>query len=139
MIHLQPQRPSLDRRQYALPHRVYLYRHTAATGLTGRRKANLCSVLDSMIEQVETVQISGVTILRAIGAYSCLTKDGDWIEPTRRVIVNRSRQSASPASSLQRRKSNRYSELKMPQPHEKKTNRYKSRFLHSDSGRDTLW
>jgi hypothetical protein len=63
-------------RQYALPHRVCLYRHAQATGLTRRRKANLCSVLDAMIEQVASVPITGSTILRAIRAYSCLSKHG---------------------------------------------------------------
>lgn len=55
-----------------------------------------------MIEQVSSVPITGSVILRAIRAYSCLTKHGDWIEPPRRVIVNRYRHSPSPVSSLQR-------------------------------------
>jgi hypothetical protein len=90
-------------RQYALPHRVYLYRHAQATGLTRRRKGNVCSILDSMIEQVASVPITGSTILRAIRAYSCLKTDGDWVEPTTRVIFRRYKHPAPPASSLQRR------------------------------------
>jgi hypothetical protein len=92
-------------RQYALPHRVYLYRHAQATGLTRRRKGNLCSILDSMIEQVASVPITGSTVLRAIRAYSYLTKDGDWVEPTTRVIFQRYRHSGPPASSRERRAS----------------------------------
>src|ERR1700748_191059 len=66
-------------RVYALTHRVALYRHAAATGLTALRKSTLHSVLDSIIEQAETVQVTGSTILRAMRAYSCLTKNGDWV------------------------------------------------------------
>jgi len=83
-------------RHYALPHRVCLYRHAQATGLTRLRRASLCRVLDSIIEQVETVPITGSTILRAMRAYSCLTKHGDWVEPARRIIVHRPGQPASP-------------------------------------------
>jgi hypothetical protein len=105
-------------RVYALPHRVALYRHAAATGLTTLRKSTLHSVLDSIIEQAETVQVTGPTILRAMRAYSCLTKNGDWVELPRRKIVLPSQQSASPASSVRRRKSpaavaaNRYAAIK---------------------------
>jgi hypothetical protein len=105
-------------RVYALPHRVALYRHANATGLTALRKSRLCSVLDTIIEQAETVQVTGSTILRAMRAYSCLTKNGDWVELPRRKILLPSRQSASPRSSVGRRKSpaavasNRYTAIK---------------------------
>jgi hypothetical protein len=98
--------------EYALPHRVALYRHADATGLTALRKSRLCSVLDTIIEQAETVQVTGATILRAMRAYSCLTKKGDWVELPRRKIVRRSQQSASPDSSVRQRKSNRYTAIR---------------------------
>jgi len=85
-------------RKYALPHRVAVYRHAEATGLTALRKSRLCSVLDSIIEQAETVEVTGATILRAMRAYSCLTKKGDWVDLPRRKIVRRSQESATPAS-----------------------------------------
>jgi hypothetical protein len=99
-------------KEYALPHRVALYRHADATGLTALRKSRLCSVLDSIIEQAETVQVTGATILRAMRAYSCLTKNGDWVDLPRRVTVRRSQQSASPASSVRQQKSNRYTAIR---------------------------
>ena len=76
------------------------------------RKSTLHSVLDSIIEQAETVQVTGATILRAMRAYSCLTKNGDWVELPRRKIVRRSQQSASPNSSVRQRKSNRYTAIR---------------------------
>ncbi len=105
-------------REYALPHRVALYRHAESTGLTALRKSRLCSVLDSIIEQAETVQVTGATILRAMRAYSCLTKNGDWVDLPKRVAVRRTQQSARPASGIRRPKSpaavaaNRYTAIK---------------------------
>jgi hypothetical protein len=87
-------------RVYALPHRVAIYRHAAATALTALRKSTLHSVLDSIIEQAETVQVTGSAILRAMRAYSCLTKNGDWVNPPKRVAIRRNRQSAHPASRI---------------------------------------
>jgi hypothetical protein len=92
-------------KEYALPHRIGLHRHAEVTGLTALRKSKLCSVLDSMIEQAETAPVTGATILRAMRAYSCLTKNGDWIDLPRHKIVRRSQQSPNPAASAKRRKS----------------------------------
>ena len=104
-------------REYALPHRVALYRHADATGLTALRKSRLCSVLDSIIEQAETVEVTGATILRAMRAYSCLTKKGDWVELPRRKIVGRSQESATPPSVRHRKSpaavaANRYTAIR---------------------------
>jgi hypothetical protein len=99
-------------RVYALPHRVALYRHAAATGLTALRKSTLHSVLDSIIEQAETVQVTGSTILRAMRAYSCLTKNGDWVDLPKRVAVRRNQQPAHPTSRIRQRNSNRYTAIK---------------------------
>ena len=97
---------------YALTHRVALYRHAAATGLTALRKSTLHSVLDSIIEQAETVQVTGSTILRAMRVYSCLTKNGDWVDLPKRVAVRRNQQSAHPASGIRQRNSNRYTAIR---------------------------
>ena len=35
-----------------------------------------CAVLDTIIEQAETVPVTAAVILRAMRAYSCLTKNG---------------------------------------------------------------
>ena len=91
--------------EYVLPHRIGLHRHPEATGLSALRKSKLCSVLDSMIEQAETAPVTGATVLRAMRAYSCLTKNGDWVELPRHKIVRRSQQSSIPAASSKQRKS----------------------------------
>ena len=105
-------------KEYALFHRMALHRHAEGTGLSTLRKSRLCSVLDSIIEQAETVPVTGATILRAMRAYSCLTKNGDWVELPRHKIVRRSQHPATPASSPRQRKSpaagapNRYAAIK---------------------------
>ena len=99
-------------KEYALIHRVALYRHADATGLTALRKSRLCSVLDSMIEQPETVQVTGCTILRAMRAYSCLTKNGDWVDLPKRIAIRRNQQSAHATSRIRQRNSNRYTAIR---------------------------
>jgi len=87
-------------KEYALTHRVALYRHAAATGLTALRKSTLHSVLDSIIEQAETVQVTGSTILRAMRVYSCLTKTATgWTFPSASLSAETSSQLIPPRAS----------------------------------------
>src|SRR5262249_42086867 len=101
-------------KDYALPHRVALHRHAEATGLIAMRKSQFTSVLDSLIEQVEDVPVTGATILRAIRAYSCLTKNGDWIDLPGPRIVRRPSQPRPAASPAGLRKSNRNAAIRKP-------------------------
>lgn len=73
-------------KEYGLAHHAAIYRHAHATGLASRRRENAYSVLDSIVEQVDDVQVTGNIILRAMRVYSCLTSKGRWINPPKRVI-----------------------------------------------------
>ena len=73
-------------REYELAHHAAIYRHAHATGLAGRRRENAHAALDSIVEQVDDVQVTGDMILRAMRAYSCLTSKGRWINPPKRII-----------------------------------------------------
>jgi hypothetical protein len=85
-------------KEYELAHHAAIYRHAHATGLATRRRENAYSVLDSIVEQVDDVQVTASTILRAMRAYSCLTPKGRWIDPPRRIIHEvRRPASAAPA------------------------------------------
>ncbi len=64
-----------------------IYRHAHAGNLFAERSGKMRSVLDLIIERADCAQVTGDTIIRAVRAYSCLTDDGRWVEPTRRVIV----------------------------------------------------
>ena len=106
-------------KEYSLFHRMALHRHAEATGLSALRKSRLCSVLDTFIEQAEDVPVTGATILRAMRAYSCLTKNGDWVDLPRQKMIRRSEQPISrrhslesPASSPEPREPNRYTAIR---------------------------
>jgi hypothetical protein len=68
-----------------------IYRHAHATGLFLRRRRNLRSALERVIEYAghSSTTINGIGIVRAVRAYACLTDTGEWIEPATRVIVSR--------------------------------------------------
>lgn len=80
-----------------------LYRHAHATGLLRTRRRNLRCVLEHMLEQGPTMQITSDSIVRAVRAYACLTNDNRWIEPTKRVVVT----TVPPAGSRGRQKRRR--------------------------------
>jgi hypothetical protein len=82
-------------KEFGLGHRSLLYRHATATGLLAQRRENFASVLDSMVEQCETVPVSAASILRAIRAYSCLKAHGRWVDPPKRRTVNRAHSSSN--------------------------------------------
>ena len=99
-------------KEFGLAHRSLLYRHARATGLMEQRRENFTSVLDSIVEQVETVPITASSILRAIRAYSCLKAHGRWVDPPKRRAVGRVNKSSSA-----RRISNRDTAIKKsPKP-----------------------
>ncbi|HEY1923694.1 MAG TPA: hypothetical protein VGG58_00495 [Candidatus Acidoferrum sp.] len=87
-------------KEYELAHRSAIYRHAHATGLATRRRENAYSVLDSIVEQVDDVQVTGSTILRAMRAYSCLTSKGRWINPPKRIIHEVQRPAAAASDVL---------------------------------------
>jgi len=79
-----------------------IYRHAHATGLFLRRRRNLRSALERVIEYAghSSTTINGIGIVRAVRAYACLTDTGEWIEPATRVIVSRAEPMAEPAERL---------------------------------------
>ena len=75
-------------KEFGLGHRSLLYRHASATGLLRQRRENFTSVLDSMVEQCESVPVTAASILRAIRAYSCLKANRRWVDPPKRRTVS---------------------------------------------------
>jgi len=63
-----------------------LYRHAVAFDLYTRRRNNLRSVLDNIMERGVETEITGETILGAVKAYTCLDDSNRWIEPTSNVV-----------------------------------------------------
>jgi|SRR5215831_863035 len=70
---------------YNVPARA-IYRHVRALGLLRQRDENLRSVLGLIMERAEKAPVTGDTIIRAVRAYTCLTDNNQWIEPTSNVV-----------------------------------------------------
>jgi hypothetical protein len=68
--------------------RAALYRHAHAVGLFARRERNLRSALGHMIQGAMNITPTSDSILRAIRAYSCLNRDGQWTELPSHVVVS---------------------------------------------------
>ncbi len=64
-------------------------RHAHAFDLYAKRKQNLRSSLEHIIERGVETQITGDTFLRALKAYVCLTDDNQWVEPATHVVFSR--------------------------------------------------
>jgi hypothetical protein len=73
-----------------------LYRHAHARGLFLARERNMRFALGNIIERSAHVQPTADAVIRAIRAYSCLNRDGQWIEPPAHVIVSSGARMASP-------------------------------------------
>jgi hypothetical protein len=78
--------PKTIARDFAIADHSSIYRHAHATGLFSRRSGHFRYALDRIIEQASTCKITGDHVIKAIRAASCLTGDGKWVEPPRRVI-----------------------------------------------------
>jgi hypothetical protein len=74
-------------------------------GDRARRNENIRTVLDILVEQAETVRVTGNTILRAMRAYSCLQDDGTWVELPKRIIYQTDRKTAAASRRISNRKS----------------------------------
>lgn len=84
-------------REYEVGYRA-VFRHAHARGLFAMRERNMRSALGNIIERSSNVQPTADAVIRAIRAYSCLNRDGQWIEPAAHVIFS-SGSAALPAGS----------------------------------------
>jgi hypothetical protein len=65
-----------------------VYRHAHAAGLFARRERNMRFALGHMVQRAMNVTPTSDSILRAIRAYSCLNRRGQWTEPPAHVVVS---------------------------------------------------
>ena len=68
-----------------------LYRHARAFNLFARRRSNVRSLLENIMERGIETEITGDTMLRAIRSYVCLSDDNRWVEPTSNVVFQTNR------------------------------------------------
>jgi hypothetical protein len=65
-----------------------VYRHAHAAGLFARRERNMRFALGHMVQRAMNITPTSDSILRAIRAYSCLNRRGQWTEPAAHVVVS---------------------------------------------------
>jgi hypothetical protein len=58
-----------------------LYRHARAFNLFARRRSNVRSLLENIMERGIETEITGDTMLRAVRSYVSLSDDNRWTEP----------------------------------------------------------
>lgn len=75
-----------------------VYRHAHARGLFAIRERNMRFALGHIIERSRGVRATAENVIRAIRAYGCLNRDGQWIEPPIHVIVSSGGRVASPST-----------------------------------------
>jgi hypothetical protein len=74
-------------RDYDRVNWVSIYRHAYALGLDAIRRRNLNHFFENTLDDATQATPTLGGILGAARALSCLTEDGRWIEPPKRVIV----------------------------------------------------
>jgi len=74
--------------RYTLRDRSAVYRHARATGLYELRRTHMQFILEHVLEQVEDVDVTAHSIIRALRAYGRVSPTGQWTEPPTRVIVS---------------------------------------------------
>jgi hypothetical protein len=99
---LRWQSPVALARTYGLPDRSSIYRHARATGLLSRRRRAMCSALESIIEKAETTVPTASEIVMAVKMYSQFNKQGQWVEPPKRRIVQRVNAPSYPHAKINR-------------------------------------
>jgi hypothetical protein len=86
-LYLDWRDPSYIASEVGVPIRS-VYRHAHATGLYAKRQGKLRSVLDRILEGVDSAQINGDCIIRAVRAYACLDRNNKWTEPATNVVFS---------------------------------------------------
>jgi len=82
--------------EYRLPSRSALYRHVEATDLPTLRRRRMHLALDRIIERVDSVTVTGSTVLRAIMMSNQLTKGEQSLNPAN---INQSIEPDEPISN----------------------------------------
>jgi hypothetical protein len=73
-----------------------LYRHAHARNLFAARERKMRFALGNIIQESIRVMPTADSVIRAIRAYSCINREGQWVEPPAQVIVSSGSRLASP-------------------------------------------
>ena len=79
--------PSRISRQYSIS-RDSVYRHAHALGLMEKRRRNVRSALEQIIEKAGDVEASATAVVSAVAAYAKINANGQWVERSEHVSLN---------------------------------------------------
>jgi hypothetical protein len=79
--------PSWIAKKYGIS-RDSVYRHANALVLTDKRRRNLHSALERIIEKAGEVEVSATAVVSAVAAYAKINANGQWVERTEHISLN---------------------------------------------------
>lgn len=77
-----------------------IYRHAHATGLFERRYRNIRAGLAHIVEYAGELSPTSRDVIRAIHHLARINAKGEWIEPTKRVVLSSDNLSAAPPPAI---------------------------------------
>lgn len=80
--------PSEIASAYGLADRSTVYRHAHAFGLFGKRRRNVRSALEKIIERSADVEVTAAAVVAAVQAYAKLNSRGEWVDRSENVNLN---------------------------------------------------
>jgi hypothetical protein len=80
--------PSQIAKVWKLRDRTTLYRHAWATGLMAKRRRNVRSALEHIIEKGTDVEVTAGAVVQAVIAYAKINSEGRLVERSERVDLN---------------------------------------------------
>jgi hypothetical protein len=65
-----------------------VYRHAHALSLLDKRRRNLHSALERIIERAGEVEVSATAVVSAVAAYAKINANGQWVERSEHINLN---------------------------------------------------
>src|SRR5215831_11420769 len=80
--------PALIAQEYGLADRTSVYRHAHAFGLFEKRKRNVRTALERIIEKAAEVEVTSSAVVAAVQAYSKINAQGQWVDRSEHLNLN---------------------------------------------------
>jgi hypothetical protein len=92
--HLWDHAPAID---YEVEPRS-IYGHARSFGFFDQRDRNIRFSLGHIIQRAQNLPATGDTVVRAVRAFTCINRAGEWVEPPTHVIVTPGSHAPVPAN-----------------------------------------
>src|SRR5262249_30090236 len=80
--------PTVIAQEYNLADRTSVYRHAHAFGLFEKRKRNVRTALERIIEKAAEVEVTSSAVVAAVQAYAKINAQGQWIDRSEHIDLN---------------------------------------------------